>query len=659
MKNRQFTLRHTPASRALTLACATAFASLSAGAAHAQSSPSVTAELPTVIVTANRMEQALQTAPIGATVLLGDDIRASGVLDANEAVRKLGGVSGRTDLNGGREFSIDLRGYGEAASQNLVVVVDGIRITQIDLASARLSSIAPEMIERIEIIRGGASVVWGEGAAGGVISVTTKNGKRKGLSGSVSLGLESFNGRDTQARVDLVGDAGSFNVNARQYRTDGYRDNSANEQTTFSLGGATTLGNLNVRLGYTNDNQDARFPGPLTSAQFLTNPQQTVKPNEYGLVKESRSSANLNYRLGPFQAFLDLGQRKRNTDNDFSGFVSKGSSESKQISPRLVFDANGAGALFTSILGYDYNSAKAGTVYSGSNESARQTSKAWFGSVSALLASQTRMTAGARSEQFEKSAVDTVSVFSSPYNRKNNLNAWDLGVNQTFSAGFDGYARTSKSYRLANIDENRSLVQALNPAISKDLEMGIKYRKDSLQSAVRVFRQTSVDEIAYDSAIYSNVNLDPIKRTGLELDSQYKLGNGWDLSANAQYIKASFSQGVNSGKKVPLVSDITATGRVAYAINAAHRVELSAQLRSDSFVSGNFSNSCSAKVPSTTYLNARYNFNGLVAAKGWTVVAEINNLTNKSSYSFNYACTPAALYPDAGRTFNLRAKYAF
>jgi iron complex outermembrane receptor protein len=292
-----------------------------------------------------------------------------------------------------------------------------------------------------------------------------------------------------------------------------------------------------------------------------------------------------------------------------------------------------------------------------SNEAARQTSKAWFGSLSALLASQTRITAGARDEQFEKSASDTISTSS--YNRKNNLNAWDLGINQTFAAGLDGYARASKSYRLANIDENRYLVQSLKPAISKDVELGIKYRKESLQSAVRVFRQSSIDEIAYDIATYSNINLDRIKRTGVELDSQYKLGNGWDLSANVQYINASFSQGANVGKKVPLVSDVTATGRVGYAFNAAHRVELSAQYRSDSFVSSDVSNSCSAKVPSTTYLNARYNFTELSAAKGWTVVAEVNNLTNKSSYSFNYACSPGALYPDAGRTFNLRAKYAF
>ncbi len=270
MKTRQFNLRQAPAARALSLACATAFATFNASAVQAQSAASTLVQLPTVVVTANRMEQALQTAPIGATVLLGDDIRASGVLDANEAVRKLGGVNGRTDLYGGREFSIDLRGYGEAASQNLVVVVDGIRITQIDLASARLSSIAPEMIERIEIIRGGASVMWGEGAAGGVISVTTKAAVKKGLQGSVSVGLESFKGRDVQASVGVAGKTADVSIDARKYQTDGYRDNSANEQTTYSLNGGFKLGDLKARASFSSDKQDSRFPGALSTSDFLS-----------------------------------------------------------------------------------------------------------------------------------------------------------------------------------------------------------------------------------------------------------------------------------------------------------------------------------------------------------------------------------------------------
>ncbi len=664
MKTGQFTLR---SPSVFTIACATALATASLNAANAQAQTQTQtreAELPLVVVTANRMEQALQTASIGATVLLGDEIRESGVLDANEAVRKLGGVAARTDLNGGREFGLDLRGYGEAASQNLVVVVDGIRITQIDLASARLSSIAPEMIEKIEIIRGGASVMWGEGAAGGVISVTTKNGTAKGLSGSVSYAAESFAGRDAQARVDVVGDVASFNVNARHYRTDGYRDNSANEQTTYSLGGALNLGAFKARLGYSNDAQDSRFPGALTLAQFAVNPRQTQKPNEFGLVKESRANANLAYKIGNIQAFLDVGQRSRSTDSDFSGYVIKAKSDSVQVSPRLVYEAEIANAVLTSIIGYDYNTAKASSLASWSDELARQNSKAWFGNVSALLASDTRLSAGARAEKFKKSAIDPFNMTQYAFNDQ--LSAWDLGLNQTMFKGLDVYARAAKSYRLPNIDENRQVTGQLRPTLSRDLEIGAKYQKQTLSAAVRVFKQTSVDEIAFDSNIPpygANVNQDAIKRTGVELEGRYKWASGFDMGATLQHISATFSNGANVGKRVPLVSDLTLTTHVGYAMSVRSRVEISAQHRSGALAGGDTANACADTVPSATYYNARYIFKsaGNGNGKGWTLAAEVNNLTNKQSYSyaFTYACSPATVYSDTGRAFSLRAKYAF
>jgi iron complex outermembrane recepter protein len=658
MKICQFTLRQAPAARALSLACLGAFAAFNASAVHAQTTATDLVQLPTVMVTANRMEQALQTAPIGATVLLGDDIRASGVLDANEAVRKLGGVAARTDLNGGREFSLDLRGYGETAGSNLVVVVDGIRITQIDLASARLSSIAPEMIERIEIIRGGASVMWGEGAAGGVISVTTKSGATKGLSGSVSLGVESFNGRDAQARVDLVGDTASFNVNARQYRTDGYRDNSANEQTTYSLGGAVNLGAFKARLGYSNDVQDSRFPGYLSFADFAANPTSTQTPNDYGRIDESKSTANFSYKMSNWQAFLDIGQRNRKTSSQFYGDNSS-ISQSTQFSPRIVNDIQLGGSLITTVLGYDNNRATANNLVN--SEVAEQQSTAWYGNSDVLLDSQTRLSIGARTEVFNKNGMSPANATS--YSFKDNLDAWNVAINQTVVTGLDLYGRAAKSYRLPNIDENRSpagkppQVQ-IRPTISKDIEFGVKWAQEKSSATARVFRQTSIDEIAYVRPY--NVNQDAIKRTGIELEGSSQLTRQWSVGGNLQKIDAQFSNGVNVGKRVPHVSDLTLSARIAYAFDLRNRLEFSAQHRSSAFPSGDNANTCSTKVPSTTYFNARYNFNAVLAGKGWSFVAEVNNLTNKSSYSFNYDCSyVGALYPDAGRTFSLRAKYAF
>jgi len=89
-----------------------------------------------VVVTATRMADAVQTAPVGASVITAAQIERAGVADANEAIRKLGGVAARSDLNNGREPVLDLRGHGETAGQNLVVLVDGMRVSENELASA-------------------------------------------------------------------------------------------------------------------------------------------------------------------------------------------------------------------------------------------------------------------------------------------------------------------------------------------------------------------------------------------------------------------------------------------------------------------------------------------------------------------------------------------
>ena len=81
-------------------------------------------------------------------MITGDEVRASGASDANDAIRKLLGLPYRTDLRGGRDYTLDLRGFGATADQNVVVVIDGIRVSENELTGARLSAIAPEMIER-------------------------------------------------------------------------------------------------------------------------------------------------------------------------------------------------------------------------------------------------------------------------------------------------------------------------------------------------------------------------------------------------------------------------------------------------------------------------------------------------------------------------------
>jgi iron complex outermembrane receptor protein len=172
-----------PALKPLALACAVSF-SLFASAVHADEVADDKA-IATVHVTGARFPSDAALPPVGATVITADEIRTAGVNDVNAAIRKIGGVYGRQSLDGSPDFGLDLRGFGTNSSQNMVILVDGVRLNENELAGAVLSTIPVDTVERIEITRGGSSVLYGEGATGGVINIITRRAAQGGTHGSL------------------------------------------------------------------------------------------------------------------------------------------------------------------------------------------------------------------------------------------------------------------------------------------------------------------------------------------------------------------------------------------------------------------------------------------------------------------------------------------
>jgi iron complex outermembrane recepter protein len=658
MKNFSKTLRLS----ALACACATTCA--------AQAQTQAVPQMKEVVITASRMEQALQSAPMGATVLLGEDIIKSGVLDANEAVRKLGGVSARSDLNGGREASIDLRGFGDTAVNNMVVLIDGIRVSENEIASARLSAISPDAIERIEIVRGGGSVLWGEGATAGVINVVTKTGKTKGLSGSVQLGLESYNTRDARAALSIVGESVAMTAQARSLRTDGYRDNSGNRNDALNLGlEAGDDKGFKVRLGVFTENQNSRWPGSIDLLAFKTNPEQTFSPLDNGSNDETRLTASLQYRTGPWLLTLDLAQRERESQafQDYGLFgdqKAEADSTHRQISPRVNYKGTWGSSAVLAVLGVDqYRWRYARQVsYSGApgaDERAAQRNTGTYGKVEFLLPTDTRFALGARSERISQNYQELIGAVSSDTSRK--LSAWELGANQNFATHWDVYARSAKSFRVANVDENRFLATPLLPQTAKDVELGLRFNANESSAAVRVFRQTTKDEIAYDNSSLSNINLDSVRRSGIELEGRTQIAKDWTISGNVQSIKPEFASGPNQGKTPPHIAKLSATLRVAYAFNAQHSAELALQRRGATVLGNDWSNSCTERTPARNTVDALYRF-ASSPGKGWSVTAGVDNVTNAQTYSWAYTnatCSAVNVYPETGRSFKLNARYAF
>ena len=130
--------------------------------------------LETVVVTGTRTHQSIERVPANVTVIDEEGIRNSNAKTVVDLLRYEEGIVVRDVLGTGKTAQVDLRGFGETGPYNTLVLVDGRRVNEIDLSGVDWTQIPLEQIERIEIVRGTGTVLYGDNAVGGVINIITK-----------------------------------------------------------------------------------------------------------------------------------------------------------------------------------------------------------------------------------------------------------------------------------------------------------------------------------------------------------------------------------------------------------------------------------------------------------------------------------------------------
>lgn len=622
-------------------------------------------EVEPIVITASRMPQLLQTAPIGASVITSEQIRRSGVADANEAIRKLGGVAARSDLNGGREFSLDLRGYGSTSEQNLVVLLDGIRLSENEGAPARLSAIPLDLIDRIEIVRGGSSVIWGEGASSGVINVILKRPAGDVRTGKVGLAFGSYGARDASASAQLGFGRTVLDASFKRVRSDGFRENSDYAQDVAAMGLKWADANWRAGLRVQKEDQDARLPGAIAYSSYLNNRRQ-ISPayaKDFANNKEIRYLANVAYNLGDWTMQLDAGQRVRdNAYVMFGGTQVHSSRTMSQLTPRVTYASKLCGSDLKAIAGFDWQGWDFAQPGPDGLEQGSQENKAFFVQSDLSFDTGTRLSLGARQERIRKADdfPGNAGWFMSPlaYERLDKLHAAEIGLNQTVTPGWDVYGRLASSYRLPNIDENRATPNnaPLLPQKNADRELGLKWMQEGNSLVVRYFRQYSINEITYlEYPVSANANLDPTLRKGVELQGQWRVNTALTLSASLQQMTARFRSGANEGKEMVLVSPHSGTARASYQIDNHNSIDLGMQYLASMRYAADSDNTCTTRIPSVVQWDGRYAWTN----RDWTFAVAGTNLADRKGYNYGYSCAATGVYPYEGRSVKLSVSRQF
>jgi len=161
------------------------------------------------------------------SVITEGEIKNSSATNLPELLSNATGIVVSEQLGNPKGAIVDIRGFGEASSSNVLVMVDGRRTNQIDLSGVDWAQIDLNTIERIEIVRGGSSVLYGDNAAGGVINIITKRGRaaKPSLELGGAIGSNEYHTEygTFQGSHDIVDYFFSYNHRDE----DGYRENNS------------------------------------------------------------------------------------------------------------------------------------------------------------------------------------------------------------------------------------------------------------------------------------------------------------------------------------------------------------------------------------------------------------------------------------------------
>jgi iron complex outermembrane receptor protein len=544
--------------------------------AGAEGQRSEEATLEPVIVTATRTERERKTIPANVTVIDAAQIERSGAVTVVDLMRSQEGVVVRDPLGNGKSASVDVRGFGESAAYNTLVLVDGRRVNEIDLSGVDWTQIPLDQIERIEILRGTGSVLYGDNAVGGVINIITKSPK-EGFSAKGGFQVGSYSRH--KEKMILEGGKGGLAgfVSVSYDSSDGYRENG--ELRTRDLGGKVsyepaTFLSLSLSGNYHKD--DSGLPGPLKEDEMAKDRRRSLSPLDEAKTKDGylslTSDLDIN-ELGSVRA--DIGYRKRNSEYDYAGysFASEAETETWSFTPRYVLDAELIGHRNSLIAGLDYyRSQMDQDFFYGQPRSKTEVTEAQRYSYGIYfndefyLAKQLIASFGARKEwvNYDLKKRD-VTGFLSPLSEevKESEYAYAFGLTYLYKPDSSVFARVNRSLRFPLLDElilydymnaKINVNKALRPQRGEHVELGVKHRfAKTFEGAITLFRASIKDEIFFNSGAFSNENHPKTLHQGFELSAKAALLRYFTILGNYTFEEASFEAEPYNGKSIPSV----------------------------------------------------------------------------------------------------------
>ena len=528
------------------------------------------------VVTATRTEEKVNRIPANVTVVDSKDIENSNAKNVTDLLRSEEGIVIRDLLGNGKTAQIDLRGFGETAAYNTAVLVDGRRVNEIDLSGVDWTQIPLDQIERIEIVRGTGSVLYGDNSVGGVINIITKTPTEKP---TIRVGTVTGSFGRNKHNVSLSG--GTEKISAAIFAsydsTNGYRENS--ELRNHDIGGKiiydpTDFLSFNLSGSYHSD--EYGMPGGLTRARMHDDRRESDYPYDDARTRDRYVKLGADLDMNRFgMVTADFSYRDRNTS--FNAFVwnyaQTKDSETWAFTPRYVREDRIMDHRNSFITGIDLYwtdqdiDSFSGTSLSpsGRSEIDRDSYGLYVNDEFSILQNLI-LSVGVRHERvkYDLEQIDLTGLLS-PLDTTvvGREKAYSAGLTFLYSGKSSVFIRANRSLRFPLTDElvvydffagRINLNSNLKPQRGKHYEIGIRhYFTPDIRANVTLFRANISDEIFFNPDTFTNTNHPKTRHEGLEMGIKADLFKKLTIFTNYTYEKAKFRSDPFDGNYIPAV----------------------------------------------------------------------------------------------------------
>lgn len=606
--------------------------------------------LPQVVVTANRFEQSPEDSPVRVIVVTAEQILRSGARTVSEVLAQQTGIQ-VLDNSGGANRQIDLRGFGATGDQNTLLLLDGQRITENELASADLASIPLESVERIEILRGSGAVLFGRGATGGTINIITKKNTSGTRSATLGASVGSFNTYGAKASATLSADRFGLSLFAERNDSDNYRVNNRLRQENLTASLTYRGDNGPFTLRYSGGQQDLGLPGARTRQQLLTDRRGATYITDYSKLDTSRFSLGTEQKLGIGYLGMDMTYRERDAESVmWGGAPTLTNVRATSVSPRVRVPFDLAGSRNSLVVGADWDrwTWDYRDVVSAASPAATavQQNSAGFFRHTVDFSTDTTIAFGAREHRMSIDARD--GAYSG--NQVRNVSAREVAIRQGLTDSLTLNLKAGTSFRLQIADELRvawggTQLNLLEPQTSKDVDIGLRHQGGYGFIGVTAFQSRITNEIHLNPYSYTNINLPPTERQGLELEGHWLATREVSVDANftiteAKFVSGSLNGADVTGKTIPLVPRYKSMVAINWSFSPSTRMIVRATYLGEARMDNDELNTSTFRRPASTVLDVMLTHQ----VDAWRFRAGLQNLLNEDYFTYGVISTSSPTF---------------